>query len=311
MLHLVTDAAGLVGVDLVKRLIARGDNVLAMDNLSRGRRETLAPFESSGKLDFVRVDCAHLDNFRNEIASEASQQRIDVVWHFAANSDIPAGNADPHVDHRKTFLSTFNALILMREFVMTTLRFASSSAIYGDQGHVKIKEETAPYRPVSNHGAMTLASETQLSVAAEVILARADIFRFPNVVGTPATHGVIHDLVRKLRRSPDKLEVLDVDDLVEAMLFIAERAKERINVYNIGPADDGVTVQFIAECVRAVICPSARISYGSEGRGGVGDIPRYHYCTERLERVGWLPRCGSAQSVQRAVREIFSEELGK
>jgi UDP-glucose 4-epimerase len=215
-------------------------------------------------------------------------------------------------------LTTFNTLILMRELAIPTFRFASSSAIYGDHGDIKISEETAPYRPVSNYGAMKLASEAQISVAAEVFLARADIFRFPNVVGTPATHGVIHDLVRKLRRTPDSLEVLGngtqqkvylhVDDLIEAMLLITERANERLNVYNIGPADDGVTVKFIAECVRAATSPAAKIRYGAEGRGWVGDIPRYRYSTERLERLGWSPRHDSAQSVSRAVAEIVAEE---
>jgi UDP-glucose 4-epimerase len=319
MLHLVTGAAGLVGVNLVKSLIARGGDVLAIDNLSRGRRRNLASVESSQKFRFAQADCADLAEFGNAITAHASPGRIDEVWHLAANSDIPAGNADPHVDHRDTFLTTFNTLILMRELAIPTLRFASSSAIYGDHRDLKINEETAPYRPVSNYGAMKLASEAQISVAAEVFLARADIFRFPNVVGTPATHGVIHDLVRKLRRTPDNLEVLGngtqqkvylhVDDLIEAILLITERAKERLNIYNIGPTDDGVTVKFIAECVRTAIHPTAKITYGTEGRGWIGDIPRYRYSIERLQRLGWSPRHDSAHSVRRAVAEIVSEEL--
>jgi UDP-glucose 4-epimerase len=321
MLHLVTGAAGLVGVNLTKRLIARGDAVLAIDNLSRGRRRNLALVESSSNFRFALADCADLDAFRGSIVSNASMGRIEEVWQLAANSDIPAGNADPHVDHRDTFLTTFNTLILMREFAIPTLRFASSSAVYGDHGDVRIKEETTPYRPVSNYGAMKLASEAQISVAGEVFLARADIFRFPNVVGTPATHGVIYDLVRKLRGTPDNLDVLGngmqqkvylhVDDLIEAMLFIAERADGRLNVYNIGPVDDGVTVKFIAECVRGAIFPTARISYGSERRGWIGDIPMYRYSTERLERLGWSSRYDSAQSIKRAVAEIVSEESGE
>jgi UDP-glucose 4-epimerase len=320
MLHLITGAAGLVGVNLSRRLIARGDQVLAVDNLSRGRRGYLAPLEVSQKLHFAQADCANLSDFRTAIASHVSLGRIGEVWHMAANSDIPAGNADPHVDHRDTFLTTFNTLILMREFAIPTLRFASSSAIYGDHGDLKIKEDTAPYRPVSNYGAMKLASEAQISVAAETHLTRADIFRFPNVVGTPATHGVILDLVRKMRKTPENLEVLGngtqqkvylhIDDLIDAMLFITNRAQDRFNVHNIGPADNGVSVKYIAECVRAAIFPTARISYGSEARGWVGDIPKYSYSTERLTRLGWTPRHDSAHSVQRAVAEIASEELG-
>lgn len=320
MLHLVTGAAGLIGVNLVKRLLGRGDDVLALDNLSRGRRRYLAPFESGSRFRFAVADCADLDAFRNAVATQASQGRIDEVWHLAANSDIPAGNADPHVDLRDTFLTTFNALIVMREQAIATIRFASSSAVYGDHGDARITEDTAPYRPASNYGAMKLASEAQISAAAEGFLARADIFRFPNVVGTPATHGVIHDLAQKLGRTPGNLEVLGngtqqkvylhVDDLLDAMFFIAERAAERRNVYNIGPVDDGVTVKFIAETVRAAISPQARISYGPESRGWVGDIPRYRYSTERLARLGWSPPHDSAASVRRAVAEIVGEGQG-
>ncbi len=316
MLHLVTGAAGLVGVNLVARLLARGREVLAVDNFSLGRPEYLARFTTDSRFRLAAADCADYDQFRNAVVIQASLGRIDEVWHLAANSDIPAGIADPRVDLRNTFLTTFNALLLMRELSIPTIRFASSSAIYGDHGDSAITEDAGPCRPISNYGAMKLAAEAQISAAGN-FLDRADIFRFPNVVGTPATHGVIPDFVAKLRHTPDNLDVLGngkqqkvylhVDDLIDAMLFIADHAKERMNIYNIGPVDDGVTVKFIAEEVRAAVSPTARISYGAEDRGWVGDIPKYRYSTERLARLGWSAPHDSAQSIRRAVAAVVGQ----
>jgi UDP-glucose 4-epimerase len=239
------------------------------------------------------------------------------VWHLAANSDIPAGVTDPLVDHRDTFLTTFNMLMVMRELKIPAIRFSSSSSIYGEFGDKLIEEDSGPLRPISNYGAMKLAAEAQISAARETFLERADIFRFPNVVGTPATHGVIYDFVAKLRRTPDRLDVLGdgsqqkpymhVDDLIDAMLFIAARADERLNVFNIGPDDDGVTVRFIAETVRDIVAPGAVIRFGAGDRGWVGDVPKFRYSTARLERLRWRPKLSSADAVRRAAREIAAQ----
>jgi len=167
---------------------------------------------------------------------------------------------------------------------------------------------------------MKLASEAQIRAAVEAFLPRADIFRFPNVIGVPATHGVILDFLRKLAASPATLSVLGngtqqkaylhVDDLVDAMLHIS-RLEGRYTVFNIGPADDGVTVRMIAEAVRDHAAPGAAIAFGEGDRGWVGDVPRFRYSTRRLADAGWTPRLGSKQAIERAVSEIAAQEAGR
>ena len=84
---------------------------------------------------------------------------------------------------------------------------------------------------------------------------------------------------------------LHVSDLVAAMLHIADR-HEPFAVYNIGPADEGVTVRFIAEAVRDALRPDAAIAYGEGNRGWVGDVPRFRYSIQRLMDSGLEPGAG-------------------
>jgi UDP-glucose 4-epimerase len=316
--HLITGGAGFIAVELAKRLLERNETVVAVDNLSRGSTAYLSCFEGDDRFKFVHTDCAELGDFMAAIAPLHAETPFTDVWHLAANSDIPAGVADPGIDLKDTFMTTFNTLKVVKDLGISSLHFASSSAIYGDLGDIAIHEDIGPLQPISNYGAMKLASEAQIRAASEAFLPKADIFRFPNVIGVPATHGVILDFVRKLADTPTRLEVLGngtqrkpylhVEDLVDAMLFIADKADGRYNVFNIGPEDQGVTVRSIAESVRDRVSPSAEIIYGEANRGWVGDVPRFSYAVKRLKDLGWGPTLNSHSAIVRAVDQIAGQE---
>ncbi|MGH9613742.1 MAG: NAD-dependent epimerase/dehydratase family protein, partial [Bryobacteraceae bacterium] len=207
-------------------------------------------------------------------------------------------------------------LLLMRESGIRQIAFPSTSAVYGDNP-APLSEDTGPLLPISNYGAMKLASEASISSAAESFLDHAWIFRFPNVVGSRATHGIIFDLLRKLAAKPDALEVLGdgsqqkpylhVSELLDAMLFIQQQATEKRNCFNIGPEDDGTTVRFIAETVIGVAAPGKPIHYTGGNKGWVGDVPHFQYSIEKLNSLGWRPRFNSVQAITRAVSEIADE----
>jgi UDP-glucose 4-epimerase len=315
---LITGIAGFVGTNLARRFLEQGYVVYGLDNFCRGQRANLQAFDGHDRFNLYEVDLHDLEAYRNVVGRIFQSASIDEVWHLAANSDIPAGIADPNVDLRDTYLTTHNTLILMREFGIARLAFASSSAIYGDHGETAIIEDIGPLLPISNYGAMKLASEASISAAAESYLKQAYIFRFPNVIGTPATHGVILDFVRKLKTSPDDLPVLGdgsqqksylhVEDLIDAMLFVRDHANDKLSYFNVGPVDDGVSVRTIAETVRDQLAPDATISYGTEGRGWVGDVPRFYYDTSKLNRLGWKPTMDSRSAVELAVSEIIKQE---
>ncbi|WP_254441280.1 SDR family NAD(P)-dependent oxidoreductase [Pandoraea cepalis] len=319
-ISIVAGGAGFVGVNLCSRLLEEGRTLVVLDNMSRGR-ESLVRVATRGFDDRVyvlRCDCTDEQALEQAFEQAVQLGRVDEVWHLAANSDIPAGVEDSRVDLKDTFLTTFELLRVMREFDVGTLHFASSSAIYGDLGDTALEESVGPLLPISNYGAMKLASEAAIAAASESFLTKVNIFRFPNVVGVPATHGVIFDFVQKLIARPDALSVLGdgtqqkaylhVSDLVEAMLVVRGRTDaRRIEVVNIGPVDEGVTVRWIAESTISRVQPPARAEYGQGNRGWVGDVPKFHYSTARIQAYGWKPKLGSDQAVSRAIDEIATQ----
>lgn len=315
MTTLVTGGAGFIAPTLIARLLDRGDQVLALDNLCRGAEANIAAFRRHPRFAFTRVELADHVAFRAALAGHGP---IEEVWHLAANSDIPAGIADAHVDLRDTFMTTFNTLEVMQEVGAKRLLFASSSAVYGDLGDTVLTEATGPLFPISNYGAMKLASEAAITAAAEKFLDRALLFRFPNVVGVPATHGVILDFIRRLKADPSHLQVLGdgtqqkaylhVSDLVDAMLLVQRLATGKVDAFNIGPTDAGVTVRRIAEETVAVAAPGAALRFGQGNKGWVGDVPRFSYSTAKLQALGWSPTMDSLGAIRRAIREIATQE---
>lgn len=309
---LVTGAAGFIGSHLVDRLLALGHRVVGVDNMVLGRRANLATALQSPNFAFKELDVNDLAAFREFLKSQSSSGPITTVWHMAANSDIQAGGANPDIDLQRTFLTTYNTLKMMQEFGVPQIAFASTSAIYGELPGA-LTETAGPLHPISNYGAMKLASEGIITAALERFLKRAWIFRFPNVVGGRATHGAIYDFLQKLKRNPAELEVLGdgsqekpylhVKELVEAMLFIFQKEQSRLNVFNISPENSATTVRYIAETTVRLAAPAAKIRYTGGSKGWIGDVSKFQYSIEKLKSAGWKPKLTSNDAVELAIKE--------
>jgi UDP-glucose 4-epimerase len=315
---LLTGAAGFIGSHVADRLLGLGYRVIGIDNFRLGRWSNLRAALAHADFQFIAGDVNDYDANVRRLRELCVAEPIDVVWHLAANSDIRAGAVDPHVDLEHTFLTTFNVLKLMRELGIRRLAFSSSSAIYGLRDG-PLGEETGPCFPISNYGAMKLASEGLISAALEAWLDRAWIFRFPNVVGSRGTHGVVVDFLEKLQATRAELLVLGdgkqekpylhVSELVEAMVFIVRQTAERLNCFNIGPDGSATTVASIAATVVRHWAPGAVIRYSGGAQGWPGDVPRFQYSIERLRRLGWVPRLSSDAAVELAVQELVKERI--
>ena len=179
---LVIGGAGFIGSVLIKELMKERVEIIVIDKLSLGRTDYI----DTTKVEFHKININDIDQVLNVL----SGVEVDEVWHLAANSDIPAGVEDINIDLADTYMSTVSTLKVMKLIECKRLYFASSSAVYGFNKK-RLHEDIGPLMPISNYGAMKLSSEALISACLESFLDKACIYRFPNVVGVPATHGVI------------------------------------------------------------------------------------------------------------------------
>jgi len=317
---LITGGAGFIGVNLIN-FFNSPNNIVVIDNFSLGSQNNIEKYTNLKPSNIIEADLSNRD-FASYAFSKAVEilEHVDELWHLAANSDIPSGVENPSVDLRDTFLTTFYSLKECKRFNIKKFNFASSSAVYGDWSGVRLQESLGPLKPISNYGAMKLASEAQICSSAESFLDEVNIFRFPNVVGAPATHGVIHDFLKKLKINPERLDVLGdgsqkksylhVSELINAMIYISnlDMKQEKVRITNLGSNDDGILVSDIAKIVTKIASPKAKINYGLGNKGWVGDIPRFSFDTSTLNNLGWEPKLSSYEAVLRAAQEIFQDE---
>lgn len=321
---LVAGGAGFIGSNLVKELVINGNTVIIADNFSLGTRKNLSFLNEEKSQYILNVDLSNSKE-TNKVFNFALKHfsSLDSVWHMAANSDISAGVSNSHIDLKDTFLTTFSLLEACDKFNVKEFNFASSSAVYGDWGSAALSETLGPLRPISNYGAMKLASEAQICAARESFLSVANIFRFPNVVGSPATHGVIFDLINKLLKNKSSLEVLGdgsqkksylhVTELLSAMIYISNQHlnDDHANIVNIGCDDEGILVSEIAKIIVDIVSPEAEIKFGNSSKGWVGDVPKFHYDISKLRYLGWKPKLNSYEAVNKAANEIYADILNQ
>jgi UDP-glucose 4-epimerase len=303
----VTGGAGAIGAVLAGSLVASGHPVRVIDNLSSGRRETLAPWIEKGNVTLRESD------LRTPGEWEADFRGAGSAWHLAANPDIRRGTEDPTLDLEHGTIASFRFLEAARRADVKRVYFSSSSVVYGFPRKFPTPEEYGPLMPESLYGASKLASEGLFSAYAHSYGMRSFIFRFANIIGPGMTHGVIFDFFEKLRRDPSRLEVLGdgkqsksylrTEECVDAMRFVGAHAADPVNIFNLGTSDR-ISVAEIARMVADAAGGRARIEYTGGDRGWTGDIPQQLLSIARVERLGWTPQLTSRQAVERTVREI-------
>jgi UDP-glucose 4-epimerase len=317
---LITGGAGFIGSHLCDYLLTDAQNsVTIVDNLSLGRVENIEHLLDNKQFNFVELDIVKNGNLLNEVFQKGT---FDVVFHLAANSDIAQSHANPSIDLNNTFLTTFHILEQMRIHEVKQLIFASTSAIYGDTPE-KLNENYGPLFPVSHYGAGKLASEAFISSFAENYGIQSWIIRFPNVVGERTTHGILFDFFKKVKANTGDLEVLGngeqnkpyvyVKDLVEAILFVWQNTKDKLNYFNVG-VDSQTKVRDIAKIVLEEMGEQREIKYTGGSRGWIGDVPFFSYSLDKIHSLGWKAKNTSDDAVRIAVREnlrLFNKLLHK
>jgi len=307
---LVTGGAGFIGSHVVDRLAAGGSEVVVYDNYTTGRRGNLAGLAGHPAVRVVEADVLDLPRLTAAMAG------ADTVFHFQANADVRRGIERTRVDLEQNTVGTWNVLEAMRAAGARTIVFASSATVYGEPG-IFPTPETAPLCQTSLYGASKLAGEAMIEAFSEYFGIRALIFRFVSWIGPRYRHGVVADLVRKLRADPRRLELLGdgrqrksylhVADGVAGIFLALERDTGPKAVFNLGH-DETVDVLTLARTVVAELgLRDVRLEPAGGARGWPGDSPLVHLDTARIKALGWAPRIPIADGIRETVRFLATE----
>lgn len=312
----VTGGAGFIGSHLCGLLLEQGHTVTAYDNLMLGKKELLTDCLTNKNFKFVEADLLDSRTLEKELEGH------DLVFHLAANSDISKGAEYTDIDLKNGTLATYNVLEAMRRLNIKEMIFSSTSAIYGEASVKPTPENYGPLFPISYYGASKLACEALCTAFAHNCGMKIWAYRFANIVGSKSTHGVIVDFLRKLKKTPQQLDVLGngtqrksylhVEDCIAGMLHGYQNSKNEFQLYNL--ASEGVTeVKFIAEEVVRQFAEKTgekpSIKFGEGDRGWVGDVPYTYLDGSALGKLGWKPKLDSNGAVRKAVSEIIVQEI--
>ena len=307
---LVAGGAGFIGSHLCDALLSKNNTVIVADKLIMGSKN-IEHLSQNTNFKFYEMELADQDN----VDKLFGDNKIDIVYHMAANSDISKSANDTSIDFNDTLLTTRVLLESMRKNNVKNIFFASTSAVYGEMPDIVLNEETGGLKPVSYYGGAKLASEALISSYVSMCDMNAVIFRFPNVIGPRLTHGVVYDFVKKLRNNPKELEILGngtqckpyiyVTDLVNAIVKLTEQFEPGLDVFNISVMSEGTSVTHIAEIVVDVLGLSdVEFKYTGGDRGWKGDVPRFKYDISKVLATGWKPEYTSDEAVRKAAQSL-------
>lgn len=171
MQALVTGGAGFIGSALAHELIARGDDVRVLDNLSTGRLESVPH-----KAEFVLGDLRDLKQ-----VAEACRD-VEVVFHQAAIRSVPRSMDDPGLTNDSNITGTLNLLRAASGAGVRKVVYASSSSAYGDAQTMPLSEDVRP-SPLSPYAVSKLAGEYYCQVWSRSLGLPAVSLRYFNVFG--------------------------------------------------------------------------------------------------------------------------------
>jgi UDP-glucose 4-epimerase len=170
---LITGGAGFIGSHVADAFLARGDDVLIVDDLSTGQKTNIPEGAA-----FEQVDIA--DENALERAFESAPPEL--VCHLAAQASVTVSVENPVLDCTSNVLGTLNVLEAARKRSAPIVFASTGGALYGDAAPLPTPEDFPP-RPLSPYGASKLAGEAYVATWARLYSVPNVVLRLGNVYG--------------------------------------------------------------------------------------------------------------------------------
>ncbi len=280
MRALVTGAAGFIGFHLSQRLLARGDEVIGLDNLNDYyavtlKQDRLAHLNNKPGFSFHQLDLAD----RPGMAQLFATQRFDVVVNMAAQPGVRYSLKNPHAYIDSNLVGFTNVLEGCRQSQVKHLVFASSSSVYGANTKMPFSVHDNVAHPVSLYGATKKANELMAHTYSHLFGLPTTGLRFFTVYGPWGRPDMAAFLFTKAILSGQPLDVFDygkmqrdftyIDDIVEGVVRVIDKipspnstwsgntpdpatSKAPYKIYNIGnnqPVELMRFIEVLSDCL--------------------------------------------------------------
>lgn len=304
---LVTGAAGFIGSTLVDRLLSLGHTVVGVDNFSTGQPEFLTGAQGNPLFILRRHDLLDLSSLVESTAG------VDLAVHLAANADVRFGPDHPGRDLEQNIIATWNVLEAMRRNGVKRIAFSSTGSVYGESAVIPTPEDAPFPIQTSLYGASKVSAEGLIAAYCESFGFEGFIYRFVSILGERYTHGHVLDFYKALRNDPTRLRVLGngsqrksylyVQDCIDAILLTLEKAKEKVNIFNLG-TNEYCQVNDSIRWITSHLAVSPALEYAGGDRGWIGDNPFIFLDTKKVRSLGWEPKLSIQQAVIKTVEYL-------
>src|SRR5215471_3896508 len=299
---LVTGGAGFIGSHLTDALLARGDEVQVVDDLSAGQ---LARLDTAATLHKVSItDPAAL-------TAVVKSYRPELIFHLAAQIDVCASVDSPAGDAEVNVVGTVNVLEAARETGARVLFASSGGALYGSDAPIPSREDVLPL-PESPYGIAKFCAEQYIGLYNRLHSTRHSVLRLANVYGPrqdPAGEaGVITIFCSRALSGQEPTiygdgtqtrDYVYVGDAVQAFLTAGDSG--RPGTWNIGAGTE-VSVLDLVDIIAKVAGRGMRPGFVAPR---AGELQRSAVAAGRAaSELGWRPATPLAEGVRRVYRWI-------
>ena len=274
-LYLITGIAGFIGSSIARALLAQGDQVRGIDNLSTGKRENL--IEIQNRIDFREGDLLDLNSLHDACRG------VDYVFHEAAIPSVPKSVLDPLGSNGANVDGTVHLLIAARDAKVKRVIYAASSSAYGDTPTLPKHEDMLP-NPISPYAVAKLTGEYYMASFYRCYGLETVSLRYFNIFGprqdpTSPYSGVLAKFITQMLNGEEPTIFGDgaqsrdftyIDNAVHANLLAVKAPAPQVagQVFNVATAKRA-DLNHTFQLLKKIIGFQGEVKYGPERAGDV------------------------------------------
>lgn len=306
---LVTGGAGFIGSNLIKHLCKLPDIKHIYYTTHRSLQYGSLFYQSRNILD---------TSFYCDLTWEQDVEKIfascnpDVIFHLAGYPRVSG-------DEKKIMEANVNATHLLLKHCPEKCKFvfASTLIVHGDK-QCPISDFDTPDKPTSIYGISKLTAEKLVWKYHNDGKIQGKILRLVATVGSGLTHGLLFDIIRKLKSDSPELELLGdcpgstkgfvyIDDVIRAFMLVASENKSEFFTANVCQSDE-ISVAEFALVVMKTLGIYKPIKWLGAGANWKNDNPILAGTSDKLWYLGWKPKYPTSKlAIEQAVKDIIKE----